>query len=74
MRQLVLLVVTLVYRNEDTEIEVAGYYSDRYACKLCAELVEATCGDASSWALDVISRDGWVVRSLLCEVGDPDWV
>jgi len=59
-------------RDEDAMIEVAGYDTNRCACELCTKLVEAPGGNAPSWALDVVSRDRWVVRRLFCQVGDSE--
>ena len=72
MRQLVLLITAVVERDEDAMIEIAGHHTNRCAGELCTQLVEAPSGNPPSWALDVVSRDRWVVRSLFCQEGDSD--
>ena len=72
MRQLVLLITAVMERDEDAMIEVAGHDTNRCACELCTKLVEAPGRNPPSWALDVVSRDRWVVRGLFCQEGDSD--
>ena len=72
MRQLVLLITAVMERDEDAMIEVAGHDTNRCACELCTKLVEAPSGNTPNRALDMVSRDRWVVRGLFCQIGDSE--
>lgn len=72
MRQLILLIIAILQRNENAQIMRARYHTDTRAGELCAQLVETPRHDALFGTINVESRNRWVVRCLLCEVRDFD--
>jgi hypothetical protein len=72
MGQLVLLVISVLERDEDAQIVRSGH--DAHACpgEFCAQLIVTSRADALLGAFYVEGGDGRVVGSLFGEVRDGD--
>ena len=72
--ELVLFVISFGERDEDSEVVLAGSDFDACSCELGGELVESSSREAFLGTVDEEGRDGWVVRCLLCEVRNLDFL
>jgi len=59
------LVVPVVQSNIDAFIVNARGDANAGTGKLCADLIEATCRDGLLWAVDVVGRDGGMMRGFV---------
>jgi len=74
MGKVICLVVPVVQSNIDAFIVNARGDANAGTGKLCADLIEATCRDGLLWAVDVVGRDGGMMRGLFGEVRNLDLV
>merc|ERR1712054_350523 len=70
VRKLVLLATSLVNRDEDAHVVLAGGHPDASASELGSDLVEPTSTDALLRTRNVESRHRRMVTRLLRQVGD----
>lgn len=74
MGKVVRLVIPVVQRDVDSLIVNSRSDTNTSACELGADLVEATGRNALLWTVDIVSGDGRMVRGLLGEVRDLNWL